>query len=235
VPDTLPQRYLHLERSPFEVRSVLVLGAAAVALTGIGLLLALPLAGEAPAFDARLAAAATAPEDGSARQVAATIGRIGHLVIVAAIAVVVGLVARWRSGRWDIGLLLAAVLGGATVVTGVLKVLTDRARPDDTLTLSAAFPSGHTVRGAAVLGLVAWIVRQWSHNAAVRRLALPVAVVLVVVNGVARVVLGVHWPTDVAAGLLLGSAWLLACCAVLRPQVSTTPGTARPATADASP
>jgi undecaprenyl-diphosphatase len=223
VPDAPPQRYLHLERSPFEVRSALMLGAAALLLTGIGLLLALPLAGDAPAFDARLAAVATAPEDDAARQVAAAVGRVGHLVIVATIAVVVALVARWRSGRWDIGLLLAAVLGGATVVTGVLKALTDRARPDDTLTLSAAFPSGHTVRGAAVLGLVAWIVRQWSHHAAVRRLAVPVAVVLVVLNGVARVVLGVHWPTDVAAGFLIGAAWLLACCAVLRPQVSTPP------------
>lgn len=227
--DTPAKRYLHLERSPFALRSVLVLAAAAVVLTGVGLLLALPLAGDVPGFDARLAAAATAPEGHAATQVAVAVGRVGHLVLVATIAVVVGIVARWWSGGWDVGLLLAAVLAavlvGAAVVTGVLKELTDRARPDDTLTVSAAFPSGHTVRGAAVLGLVAWIVRQWSNHASVRQLAVPVAVLLVVLNGVARVVLGVHWPTDVAAGFLIGTSWLLVCCAALRPRVSTTPAT----------
>lgn len=217
------RRYLYLERSPFEVGVSVRLALAGLALLGVGLLLHLPLAGDPPAFDAELAALATAPADGPAADAAAAIGRIGHLTIVAAVAAVIALVAWRRSGRVDVALLLLTVLGGATVLTGLVKVLTDRARPDDTLTLSAAFPSGHTVRGVAVLGLVAWILRQWSHRSSVQQLVIPVAVALVLVNGAARVVLGVHWPTDVAAGFLLGGAWLFVCCHLLAPRVSAAP------------
>lgn len=223
--DTAPRRVLHLERSPFDPKLIAIATLGVLVLTGIGWLAGQPLEGDPPAFDAWLADWAAAPADTAAFTVVEVIGRIGHLTVVTAVAVVIAAIARWRSGRWDGALLLMAVLGGATVVTGLLKLLIDRDRPDDSLTVTAAFPSGHAVRGVAVLILVGWLVRAWSRRPLVRATAIPVAVLLVAVNGVARVVLGVHWPTDVLAGFVLGGAWVALAFALVRPTVTEQPPT----------
>lgn len=212
------RRVLRLERSPFEPAVLLRLAVAGLVALGITVAIGLPLSGDPIAFDARIAEATTAPADTTLNLAAATIGRLGHLWFVVAIAVVIAVIARRRSGGWDVALLVAAVLGGATVITGLAKVITDRARPESAVeTLSAAFPSGHSVRAAAVFGLVAWVLRVWSDRAAVSQLVIPVTVLLVVTNGAARVVLGVHWPTDVVAGIVLGTVWLLVCLRLLEP------------------
>jgi undecaprenyl-diphosphatase len=210
---------LRLERSPSEPRVLVSLAAVALLLVGAGWLAGLPLAGAPPSFDLELTTRATAAAGSRTSTLAILLGRVGHLVVVTVVAIGFALVARHRSGRWDVALLLATVLGGATVITATLKLALDRARPDGAAvdTLSAAYPSGHTVRAAAVFGLVAYIVRFWTRRAAIRVLTIPVAVALILVNGGARVVLGVHWPTDVAAGVVLGTAWLIACWSLLRP------------------
>ncbi|WP_169786934.1 phosphatase PAP2 family protein [Nitriliruptor alkaliphilus] len=214
------RRTLHLQRSPFEVGVIVRLAVVAAVLVGMGTLLGLPLAdGAPPGFDAELSARATAEPGTAAAAVAGVLSDVGHLLVVSLIAAAVALLARWRSGRWDVALLLAAVLGGATVVTGLVKTIVDRARPDGATVdaLSAAFPSGHTVRAAAVLGLIAWIIRVWSRHPFTRATVVPLGALLIVANGLARVVLGVHWPTDVLVGLAIGTVWLLACVWQLRP------------------
>jgi membrane-associated phospholipid phosphatase len=231
TPDTGPveRRTLQLERSPFELEVLLRLAAAAAVLLAVATALGFVVAGDPPpSFDARIAQATTAPTDTTLNVLASWVGRVGHLWSVAAIALVLAVVARLRSGRWDLALLLVTVLGGATVMTGLVKVVTDRARPDGATvsTLSAAFPSGHSVRAAAVLGLTAWVLRCWSRRATVQWLVIPAAVVLVLTNAAARVVLGVHWPTDVIAGIALGTVWLVLCLRLLRP--AAVPAAAAP-------
>ncbi|MDX1612085.1 MAG: phosphatase PAP2 family protein, partial [Candidatus Thermoplasmatota archaeon] len=105
-------------------------------------------------------------------------------------------------------LALAQVL--AVVVTFGLKALFARARPMlDTgfpLPESAAFPSGHAVGTAMVFMLLAVLL--FEENRAARPWAEGVAIGLALVTGLTRLILGVHWPTDVVAGWGLG--WGLA-------------------------
>jgi membrane-associated phospholipid phosphatase len=155
---------------------------------------------------------------------------VGDLPIVSAIALVVVAIAYRRAGRWDLGWLTLATIGGALAVTATVKGLTDRARPDGGLTdtFSSAFPSGHAVRAAAVYSLVAWLVLRWtsSERRVLRVVVVVAAVGMILAIGVSRMLLGDHWLTDVATGYVVGVGWFTVCVAVTRPHRAPRPGDA---------
>lgn len=72
-----------------------------------------------------------------------------------------------------------------------------------------SFPSGHMIRTVVAYGLIAFVVRRLAPWRAARVLAIPVAVVLIVVQAFDRLYLDVHWESDVIGGLLLGAIALL--------------------------
>ncbi|MEU1787026.1 phosphatase PAP2 family protein [Streptomyces sparsogenes] len=76
----------------------------------------------------------------------------------------------------------------------------------------AAFPSGHALTATVAFGLLLWVMARHGARAVWLRVAGLLAVVSVAGVGFTRVYLGVHWPTDVLAGWLLGAA--LVCAAV---------------------
>ncbi|HYM49903.1 MAG TPA: phosphatase PAP2 family protein [Candidatus Limnocylindrales bacterium] len=133
---------------------------------------------------------------------------LGSFPIAAPLALAILLLRRWKRPRDDIVLIVVAL--GSAALPNVVKLLVQRARPPfDALghlsTLS--FPSEHAAQAAAIYGGIALLLSKgWPRPA--RIAAIGVAVVLALLVAVARVYLGVHYPTDVAGGLLLGWAWL---------------------------
>jgi len=73
---------------------------------------------------------------------------------------------------------------------------------------SLSFPSEHTTQAAAIYLAIASLLTQ-GRQALWRRLALALAVVIAILVALSRVFLGVHYPTDVGAGLLLGWLWTI--------------------------
>ncbi len=100
-------------------------------------------------------------------------------------------------------------------------LLWDRARPDLILDGQAApgfasFPSGHAAKSAAVYGILAFLWARATTSTVERLLAAPVAVVPAALVMLGRLRMGVHWPSDLLAGLLIGGAWVaLAAVALL--------------------
>jgi undecaprenyl-diphosphatase len=116
--------------------------------------------------------------------------------------------------------LYVAVTGlGAATLSPLIKQMVDRLRPVvDTPVATAggpSFPSGHTLAATVWVGVVLLVLLP-VVPAARRRLAVAVGVALVVVVGLTRIALGVHFVSDVLAGWLVGSAWLLVTATAFR-------------------
>jgi membrane-associated phospholipid phosphatase len=118
---------------------------------------------------------------------------------------------RTRS-RWILPFLLAAV-GGEELLTLTIKHLVNRVRPafnPAAAALGPAFPSGHAATAAAFYATAALLLgRQRGHTA--RALLAGLAAGIAVAVAASRVLLDVHWLTDVIAGLALGWAWFAVC------------------------
>jgi membrane-associated phospholipid phosphatase len=132
---------------------------------------------------------------------------IGALAAVFALAVTI----RTRN-RWVVPFVLVVVAGNGFLTTTV-KGLADRARPAfDPIaeTLGPSFPSGHSSWSAAFLAAAALVLSRGRGPQARAALA-GAAAALAVAVAATRVLLGVHWLSDVVAGLALGWAWFAAC------------------------
>src|SRR5439155_20145239 len=72
-----------------------------------------------------------------------------------------------------------------------------------------SFPSGHMVRTVVAYGLIAFVIHRLALWRLARALAIPIAVVLVVIQAFDRLYLDAHWESDVIGGVLLGAIALL--------------------------
>jgi undecaprenyl-diphosphatase len=137
-------------------------------------------------------------------------GWVGITVIVA--AVVLWLV---RRGEAALGGLLVVVALGNQVVNAITKDGYDRPRPTAVspidVPLSSSFPSGHAMTGIAVFGLLGLIASRELASGRARAAAIVAGFALGALIGASRVVLNVHFLTDVLGGAALGLAWLALC------------------------
>lgn len=139
---------------------------------------------------------------------------LGATWLVVIVAVLVALVeARRTASRWMAPFFLLLVIAGDKLLNATTKGIVDRARP--TLnpiadTLGPSFPSGHTSTAAAFWAAVALIAGRWCGRRG-RAVLTGLAVGIAVGVAASRVLLDVHWLTDVLGGLALGWAWFAAC------------------------
>jgi undecaprenyl-diphosphatase len=116
-----------------------------------------------------------------------------------------------RQRRWGSAVALVLVTGGAQLVNNILKSLFHRTRPAPVVTAFIAaqqfsFPSGHAMVSAAFYFYLAYLSWQVVHGW--KRTVLMVGlVILVLLIGVSRIYLGVHYLSDVLAGYLAGFVW----------------------------
>ena len=123
--------------------------------------------------------------------------------------------ALWRWWGWGAALAMGLTTLVSAFTSDVMKAFFGRVRPDLVPQLdiihSPAFPSGHSNNAAVVYILFIMLVPQARHP-----LWQVAAAIMIVLTGVSRIMLGVHWPTDVLAGWTAGALWALICCLVTR-------------------
>lgn len=112
--------------------------------------------------------------------------------------------------HWERVWALLSVVGGSAATTYLLKHLLDRPRPLGSLYPEdgSSFPSGHATFAMALYGFLFYVI--WKHDK--HHLQNPFIIflgLLILLVGVSRLYLGVHYLTDVLAGYLVGFIWLL--------------------------
>lgn len=133
----------------------------------------------------------------------------GYPLIILTLAAVAGFFIVTR--RYGAAAYAVLAVGSGALLSQTLKQYYGRPRPDlvdhlDTVhTLS--FPSGHALVTTVAYLTLASLVIGFLPDRRARIYVLAVAVFVAVIVGVSRVYLGVHWPSDVAAGWALGAAW----------------------------
>jgi undecaprenyl-diphosphatase len=120
--------------------------------------------------------------------------------------------------RYSALLLLVSTAGGL-VLNNLLKLGFGRPRPQIFAWVQPAaswsFPSGHAMSAAVVYGTVAYLAARLQQRRLHRILTFGLAGLLIVAISVSRLYLGVHYPSDVIAGVIIGLAWAGFCMATL--------------------
>lgn len=116
-----------------------------------------------------------------------------------------------RHNTWRFILQAVSVLLLATLTNVLLKRIINRTRPAlehlvyvDTL----SYPSGHAMSAMSFYGFLAYLSARYIANKLTRYAVVFTLVLLIFLIGVSRIYLGVHYPSDVAAGFIGGFIWI---------------------------
>ena len=184
------------------------------------------LEGETQGFDRRILLALRSPDNlshpiGPAWMVGAAldITSLGSATVLGlAVFAVAGFLL--LQGLWRRALFVTVASLGGWFLNGALKQLFQRPRPDVVPHLrevmSMSFPSGHALQSAVVYLTLGALLMHIAERRLTKLYCMTLAMLATVLVGASRVYLGVHYPTDVLAGWLIGLSWALLCWMIER-------------------
>lgn len=124
-----------------------------------------------------------------------------------------------RRKRLDLAAHLLTVAVGSLIFNAVLKDVYDRPRPSLWEKRGqfawASFPSGHAIVTISVIFTVAVVL----HREKGWRWPYAAATLLLLISFYSRLYLGVHWPTDIIGGALVGAVWLVTTLIAFAPGI----------------
>ncbi|MGE5701821.1 MAG: phosphatase PAP2 family protein [Clostridia bacterium] len=143
------------------------------------------------------------------------LGSATGLIILLLLTVVLML---WRKKRWE-ALFLVVAMAGGTIFNQVLKMIFHRERPALHRLIEESgysFPSGHSMSAIIFYGMLAVLLVVLVKSAVAKVFLCIGAGTLIVLIGLSRIYLGVHYPSDVLAGFAAGGVWMVACLIMLK-------------------
>ncbi|MCA0455248.1 MAG: phosphatase PAP2 family protein [Chloroflexi bacterium] len=134
-------------------------------------------------------------------------------------SVVVGLIFAWKRQR--LGLIIWVVtISGGQILNAALKLFFARPRPTFASPLVIeqyySFPSGHAMMSFIAYGMLAYVICVLLKNNAQRLVVTLLAALIIILIGISRMALGVHYFSDVIAGYSVAALWLVICVTVWR-------------------
>jgi undecaprenyl-diphosphatase len=143
---------------------------------------------------------------------------LGTGVVVMMVVAVASLFLWLTRHKHSASLLLVTTAVGI-LINSMLKDVFHRTRPSifpsGVEVFSSSFPSGHSMSAAIVYGTVAYLAARLQRRHWSRVVTAVIALVLIFLIAASRIYLGVHYPSDTLAGMIIGFAWAAFCMATL--------------------
>lgn len=136
--------------------------------------------------------------------------RFGYVVIIILLAVF--FLIRHHSWKFTVQTLLVLLL--STFSNMVLKKMINRSRPaiEHLVSVSTlSYPSGHAMCAMAFYGFLIYLTFRYKVRMWLKVVLIAVLIFLILAIGISRIYLGVHYPSDVAAGFMGGLIWVAFC------------------------
>lgn len=104
------------------------------------------------------------------------------------------------------------VLAMGLILNNLIKILVQRPRPDLSpifIEQTFSFPSGHAMNSFIFYALLAYLIFHFTKNKKLAFIISVISIILIVLIGISRIYLGVHYPSDVIAGFIAGFWWFI--------------------------
>jgi len=158
-------------------------------------------------------------ENDTLTNIAKTITFIGSskgMIIVTLLAAIILFV--FLGHRRELILLIVSV-GGVAILNEGLKMIYQRERPTLHRIIEEtgfSFPSGHSMASFTLYAMLTYLLWRHIRSGRGRTIVLVVAAAIILMIGMSRIYLGVHYPSDVLGGYLISACWVALCIAVYR-------------------
>lgn len=146
------------------------------------------------------------------------ITEMGGTVFLIVLGILSIIIVRHKTVRWLIPLNLTL----AALINTALKFLIQRPRPEGYPLIELggfSFPSGHSMASMAFYGFLIYLIYKKVKNNKKRKLLVGVFGLLILLIGISRIYLGVHYASDVIAGFAVGLAYLIVFCTFVKGKV----------------
>ncbi|PIV02181.1 MAG: phosphatidic acid phosphatase, partial [Syntrophobacterales bacterium CG03_land_8_20_14_0_80_58_14] len=140
------------------------------------------------------------------------ITNFGGVYLIVFVAGAAALYLLYKRHWWELFTIFWVIGGGETALF-LLKHLFHRPRPTQQLVAAFgySFPSGHAFSAVAVYGFLIYITWKLINNGALKLTIFTASILLILLIGISRIYLNVHWLTDVLGGYATGFSWLAFC------------------------
>ncbi|HMC56715.1 MAG TPA: phosphatase PAP2 family protein [Gemmatimonadaceae bacterium] len=211
----------HIARNFYATFGIFLLAGASIALLGtygFAKFAGHVRSGSTQAFDDAVLRWFAQHRSGTLDSIMLEITFLGTGTVVLMIVAISGMFLWLTRHKYSALLLLVSTFGGIAL-NNLLKLGFSRPRPQivawGTHASSWSFPSGHAMSAAVVYGTVAYLAARLQRRHVTRVMTMGMAAVMIVLISASRLYLGVHYPSDVIAGLIIGLAWAGFCMATL--------------------
>jgi undecaprenyl-diphosphatase len=141
-------------------------------------------------------------------KIALFITNFGSTVIITSLFIF-ALAALLLRKRWRYALISTVAIVGALVLELGIKALVHRTRPENLLETGFSFPSGHSIMAIVFVSLLIYSFKDDFKNKIIKYILIILSSSFFLAVGVSRIILHVHWFSDVVAGISLGLFWFM--------------------------